>query len=177
MLNLVTEMATMVKDLRKQEAQLRADFAKATASNAGRLADFERRLALAEAKRAVDAADVAGSAPAVSSPDAAAVTPVLPASVAPPSARFDRRMGMRSSAALPVLPVGAVSLAPVPAKAYRVQAASPGLALLAEAARGGGDGAQLQVTVGDNIPGYGLVRGIAQKGTVWVVKTDNGDIQ
>jgi len=68
------------------------------------------------------------------------------------------------------LPVG-------PARRYRVQAASPGLAMLAEIDRGGGDGAQLQVTVGDSIPGYGKIKSIAQRGTSWVVTTANGAIQ
>ena len=63
------------------------------------------------------------------------------------------------------------------AKRYRVQAASPGLALLAEVDRGGGDGAQLQILVGDTIPGYGKVAAIGQRGTAWVVTTEHGDIQ
>jgi hypothetical protein len=62
-------------------------------------------------------------------------------------------------------------------KSYRVQAASPGLALLAEVERGGGEGAQMQVVVGDTIPDYGRVRSIAQKGTAWIVTTEHGQIQ
>ena len=62
-------------------------------------------------------------------------------------------------------------------KRYRVQAASPGLALLAQDDRGGGDGAQIQVTVGDTLPGYGRIKSIAQHGTTWVIATDHGDIQ
>jgi hypothetical protein len=57
---------------------------------------------------------------------------------------------------------------------YRVQAASPGLALLAEVGRGGGEGAQLQVAVGDQIPGYGVVKSVAQRGPSWVVQTEHG---
>ena len=64
-----------------------------------------------------------------------------------------------------------------PAKRYRVQAASPGLALLAEIDRGGGDGAQLEVLVGDTIPGYGKITAIGQRGTAWVVTTEHGNIQ
>ena len=43
-------------------------------------------------------------------------------------------------------------------KKYRLQAASPGLAMLAEVDRGGGEGAQIQVAVGDTVPGYGRVK-------------------
>ena len=64
-----------------------------------------------------------------------------------------------------------------PPKRYRVQAASPGLALLAEIDRGGGDGAQLQVLVGDTVPGYGKITSIGQRGTAWVVTTEHGNIQ
>jgi hypothetical protein len=73
-----------------------------------------------------------------------------------------------------VLPASAGSAA---GKSYRVQAASPGLALLAEVERGGGEGAQMQVIVGDTIPEYGRVKSIAQKGTAWVVTTEHGQIQ
>ena len=62
-------------------------------------------------------------------------------------------------------------------KRYRVQAASRGLALLAEIDRGGGDGAQIEVLVGDTIPGYGKITSIGQRGTAWVVKTEHGNIQ
>jgi hypothetical protein len=76
-------------------------------------------------------------------------------------------------------PVAAVPSPPVPSapKIYRVQAASPGLALLAQVDRGGGDGAQMQVVVGDTVPEYGRVKSIAQKGTAWVVTTEHGAIQ
>jgi hypothetical protein len=59
---------------------------------------------------------------------------------------------------------------------YRVQAASPGLAMLAEVDRGGGDGAQVQVTVGDDLPGYGKVKSVSQRGTSWVVTTEKAVI-
>jgi hypothetical protein len=51
------------------------------------------------------------------------------------------------------------------------------LALLAQVDRGGGDGAQMQVVVGDTVPDYGRVKSIAQKGTSWVVTTEHGAIQ
>ncbi|OJW30010.1 MAG: hypothetical protein BGO51_18780 [Rhodospirillales bacterium 69-11] len=60
---------------------------------------------------------------------------------------------------------------------YHVQAASPGLAMLAQVDRGGGDGAQLQVQVGDTIPGYGRVLSVEQQGTNWAVRTEHGTIR
>jgi hypothetical protein len=163
-LNLVTEMAAMVKDLRKQQTQLRADLGKSSADVTARLTDYERRLALAEARSAVTAADDATetapgkSVEPVSEPAAATLKPI------------------------PVLATRPVAVVPAPAppgvpKVYRVQAASPGLALLAQVDRGGGDGAQLQVVVGDTVPDYGRVKSIAQKGTAWVVTTEHGAIQ
>jgi hypothetical protein len=49
--------------------------------------------------------------------------------------------------------------------------------MLAEVDRGGGAGAQLQVSVGDQLPGYGRVKAIAQHGPTWVVATEHGNIQ
>jgi hypothetical protein len=152
-LGLVTEMAAIVHDLREQEAQLRGDLQKTTADATTRLADFERRIALAEARSAVGAARDAGATPSSSAPVATPARPVVLT---------------RAEAALPDTGT---------AKRYRVQAASPGLALLAEVDRGGGDGAQMQVTVGESIPGYGTVKSIGQKGTGWVVTTERGVIQ
>jgi hypothetical protein len=159
-LNLVTEMAAMVKDLHKQQAQMEKDLGKSSADVAARLTDYERRLALAEARSAVTAAaDTTGSAPAngpAGDPVAASLKPI------------------------PVVATQPIAVVPAPAgapKIYRVQAASPGLALLAQVDRGGGDGAQMQVVVGDTIPDYGRVKSIGQKGTSWVVTTDHGAIQ
>ena len=39
------------------------------------------------------------------------------------------------------------------------------------------DAAPLQISVGSDIPGYGRVRSIDQRGAAWVVKTENGVIQ
>ena len=174
-LELVTQMAAMVRDLRAQHAQLRADFGKAAADNTARLADLERRLALAEARHALSAAQIAGEplavAPSASGP--------APAGEALP-ATGSRAVQIGSvTAPVVVTPVAAVASASDKgaAKRYRVQAASPGLALLAEIDRGGGDGAQLEVLVGDTIPGYGKITSIGQRGTAWVVTTEHGNIQ
>jgi hypothetical protein len=49
--------------------------------------------------------------------------------------------------------------------------------MLAEIDRSGDEGAQLQVAVGQSVPGYGRVKSIAQRGTAWVIQTEQGAIQ
>ena len=63
------------------------------------------------------------------------------------------------------------------ARRYKVQAASPHLAMLSELDRSGGEGSQLQVGVGDTVPGYGKITAIQQRGSSWTVQTDRGAIQ
>ena len=41
----------------------------------------------------------------------------------------------------------------------------------------GGEGSQLQVQVGDQVPGYGKITAIQQRGATWVVQTAAGAIQ
>ena len=154
-LELVTDVAAMVRDLKQENASLRADFAKTQADERDRLKDLERRVALAEARAATRAA---AADPAQPAPSAAAAPTAGPVSL------------VRASAALP-------ADVPAAAKRYRVQAASPGMAMLTEVERGGGDGAQLEVTVGDTIPGWGKVLSVEQRGTSWVVSTQHGVIE
>jgi hypothetical protein len=177
-LELVTQMAAMVRDLRAQHAQLRADFGKSAAGNAAHLADFERRLALAEARHALSAAQIAGD-PVAAAPPASARAPAegAPAPAGPDAGQA----GSATAATAPVVVTPVAAALPGSDKGspkrYRVQAASPGLALLAEIDRGGGDGAQLEVLVGDTVPGYGKITSIGQRGTAWVVTTEHGNIQ
>jgi hypothetical protein len=177
-LELVTQMAAMVRDLRVQQMQLRADFGKTVADNAARVADFERRLALAEARHALSAAQSAGE-PLASLPPAPASGPAGEAPAAAGSSTG--QAGSATAVTAPVLVTPVATALPGsdkgPANRYRVQAASPGLALLAELRRGGGDGAQLEVLVADTIPGYGKITSIGQRGTAWVVTTEHGNIQ
>jgi hypothetical protein len=177
-LELVTQMASIVRDLRAQNAQQRADLAKTAADNAARLADFERRLALAEARHALSAAQIA-SEPLAPLPTASASGPAGEAPAARGSSAAQAGSATAVTAPVAVTPVAAAlpGSDKSPAKRYRVQAASPGLALLAEVDRGGGDGAQLEVLVGDTIPGYGKITSIGQRGTAWVVTTEHGSIQ
>jgi len=175
-LELVTQIATVVRDLRAQDAQLRVAFAAGRKETAARLDDFERRLALLEAGNAVAAARSApvaaanSSAASASESAAGVMAPTLASAEAAPQGRPERMDGQEAVRAGTPRP-GAAPLR------YRVQAASPGLAMLAEVDRGGGEGAQFEVLVGDRIPGYGKVLSIGQRGTAWVVATEHGDIQ
>jgi hypothetical protein len=59
---------------------------------------------------------------------------------------------------------------------YRIQAASPGLAMLSRV-DGSPDDRPVEVAIGTQIPGYGKVLSIEQHGEAWVVKADRGSIQ
>jgi hypothetical protein len=163
-LGMVTELATMVGDLRSEARALRNDMRKSAADNAARLGDLERRMAMVEARDALSNARDAGTAP-----PAAGVAPV-PAQV--PTASSANAVPVRLTRADAALPAAA----PGTLTRYKVQAASPGLAMLAQVDRSGGDGAQIEVRVGDSLPGYGRVKSIGQKGATWVVTTEHGDI-
>jgi len=165
-LHLVTRLGTSVRDLRTENAALRADVKASSDKVDNAVADFERRLALAEGRGAVNAAmgDVDASSDA-------------PASLASPSVSSSHPARLsRGPASQPVSLQTQAAAAGVPAR-YKVQAASPSLAMLSELDRSGGEGSQLQVKVGDQVPGYGRVGAIQQQGMAWVVKTDRGTIQ
>jgi hypothetical protein len=149
-LDLVTQLGALIRDQRSEITALRADQERIAGMVTDKLGDYDRRLALAEAKGAMSAAMgwAAGAAPAP-----AAITPA------------------RNPAPLAAPPESAAP------KRYRVQAASPNLAMLAPIDRSGDEGAALQIAIGDEVPGYGKVIRIAQRGTAWVVETEHGKIQ
>jgi hypothetical protein len=49
--------------------------------------------------------------------------------------------------------------------------------MLSEVDNTGESGTQLQVAVGDQVPGYGRITAIAQQGATWVVRAERGSIQ
>ncbi|WOJ91783.1 hypothetical protein RZS28_18820 (plasmid) [Methylocapsa polymorpha] len=166
-LAMVTELGAMLRDAKAEIAALRSDQQKLTGAVDGELADFRRRLSLTEARRALDSAKAQPAASAEPTP-AALTLPASPSAVAPKPGT-----GSPKGAAIAEAPA-----APIEApRRYRVQAASPGLAMLAEIDRSGDEGAQLQVAVGQSVPGYGRVKSIAQRGTAWVIQTEQGAIQ
>lgn len=150
-IHLVTELGVLVRDQRTEIANLRGQVADVSGKVNTQLMDFDRRLSIAEAKGAIDAAMGVGET--TSTRVAAAPPPPPPApavkKVAPPPL------------------VRNVS-------DYRIQAASPGLAMLSTTLDGG---SSVQVAVGDEVPGIGHVQAILQNGTIWEVKTDHGVIR
>ncbi|BFL66197.1 hypothetical protein [Roseomonas mucosa] len=154
-LGLVTTIGTMVRDLREENRQLRADMAAARERLDAATADLSRRVALAEARGSVAAA-MGSPVPPAPLPAVAAPTP------APPVAAVASRTPAPSDTVR---------------RRYRVQAASPGLAMLSEVDNTGESGTQLQVAVGDQVPGYGRITAIAQQGATWVVRAERGSIQ
>jgi hypothetical protein len=175
-LELVTQLATLIRDQRTEIANLQVDLRTSQKATAAKLVDFERRLALVEAGSALTAASNTAA------PGTAATAATSPAPTATTVALTSAKAALAAASA----PQTAAQSAPAPttiqAKAaapeqYRVQAASPGLAMLAAVDRSGGDGAQQAVQPGDILPGYGRVLSVAQQGTAWVVRTEHGTIQ
>lgn len=156
--SMITELSTLVRRTREELAALQETDKRTARAVEAKLTDFERRLNLGEAQRALDAAKAVPTGPkdAPASPSAGGATKdIVTASLA----------------------THAAPTAPSPGARYRVQAASPGLAMLSEIDRSGEDVAPLQVAVGANVPGYGRVTKISQRGTEWIVLTEKGPIR
>ena len=158
-LQYVTGLVSEIARLRTENETLRKDVGRRMAEQDSRMADLNRRVSVAETRAAIRTVAEAGKSEDLPNPESP-----RPLQVA--------------AATNPIAPPAAAASLPKPASRlrYRVQAASPGLALLAEVGRGGGDGAQLQVAVGDQIPGYGIVKSVSQRGPNWVVQTEHGAI-
>jgi hypothetical protein len=145
---IVMRLTGQVKDL---QDQVRTESAGAEA----KLADLTRRVSLSESKSAVAAAERANVS------QAAAEGPAATASA-----------GVEGQAQGVRMKVGGVDQK----RNYRIQAASPGLAMLS-AIDGGPDDRPVEIAIGTNLPGYGKVRSIEQHGQAWVVKADRGSIE
>ena len=137
-IHLVTELGVLVRDQRTEIANLRGQVAEVSGKVNTQLMDFDRRLSIAEAKGAIEAAMGAGEM--ASTRVATAPPPPAPAPA------------VKKAAAPPPL-VRNVS-------DYRIQAASPGLAMLSTTLDGG---SSVQVAVGDEVPGIGHMQAIFQK--------------
>ena len=182
---MITQLSATVTKVGRDLADLKVQQKNFVNSTGERLADFERRLGIAEAGQAVDGAKAAvmevslppqakasdaGTAGTVNNPDAALI-PVRPLPLA----------GKREAAKLAAKESGSSAPAPAPASAaplhYRVRAASPGLAMLAAVDQTGDESRPVQVGVGGQVPGYGRVMKIMQRGLAWVVETEKGEIR
>ena len=163
-LNLVAKLGVVVRDMRAENAGLKSRVESTADRFDAAVTDFDRRLALAEAKGAVNAAMGAAPAPTAPAADPAVSNPARPA-----------HAGISGGSGVQIIPPSN-SAAPSGSAAprYRVSAASPGLAMLSLLDRSGGEGSQLQVAVGDQVPGYGRVTAIQQRGSAWIVQTDKG---
>ena len=159
-LNLMEKLGIVVRDLRDENAQLRTAVKTLSEEVDTRTTQLNRRLSLAEANGAIAAAMGAGQRPA--QPATVVVTAQAAAAAKPPAA----------SPAPPAPPPLVRSV-----KDYRIQAASPGLAMLSSVGLSDGDTSSIQVAVGDEVPGVGRIKAIFQKGTNWVVETDHGLIE
>ena len=145
---IVTRLTGQVKDL---EDQVRT----VSAGAQEKLADLTRRVSLSESKSAVAAAERANVSQAAAEASAATAS-----------------AGVEGQAQ-----GGRMKVAGGDQKRnYRIQAASPGLAMLS-AIDGGPDDRPLEVAIGTDLPGYGKVRSIEQHGQAWVVKADRGSIE
>lgn len=169
-LNLVTRLGIVLRDMRAENAALKARVESTADRFDTAVTDFDRRLALAEARGAMSAA-MGAVAPAV-----AATSPgIVGADVQPVVAGGART---RPPAPPPGVQIASAPATGTPTQAnsarYRVTAASPGLAMLSLLDRSGGEGSQLQVAIGDAVPGYGRVIAIQQRGSSWIVQTDKG---
>jgi len=144
---IVTRLIGQVKDL---QGQVQTE----SAGSEAKFADLTRRVSLSESKSAVAAAERANVSQAAEAPAASASAGVE-----------GQAQGVR------------MKITGVDQKRkYRIQAASPGLAMLS-AIDGGPDDRPVEVAIGTDLPGYGKVRSIEQHGQAWVVKTDRGSIE
>ena len=144
---LVTRLTGQVKDLQDKVQTL------STGADE-KFADLTRRVALGEANRAVASAENAGSAG---------------------SAAQAQEKGSADGSEAQERTRMKVAAADVKHN-YRIQAASPGLAMLT-AVDGSPDDRPVEVAIGTELPGYGKVRSIEQHGEAWVVKADRGSIE
>jgi hypothetical protein len=163
---LVRELGAQLKDTRLTVAQLSETVADLKQQLEARTADFDSRLTLSEAGTVLAESAKAGGA-------------THPLSTTQPGAP-SRAVPATRLAAGPV-----PSPAPTPAHAsstrtvkdFRIQGASPGLAVLNVLAPAAGEAPVLYLSLGDQVPGLGRIKTISQRGTSWVVLTDGGLIQ
>jgi len=144
---IVTRLTGQVKDLQGQVQTM-------SAGSEAKFADLTRRVSLSESKSAVAAAERVNVSQAAEASAESASTGVE-----------GQAQGVRMKVA------GGDQK-----RNYRIQAASPGLAMLS-AIDGGPDDRPVEIAIGTDLPGYGKVRSIEQHGQAWVVKADRGSIE
>ena len=92
----------------------------------------------------------------------------------PAAAHAGAGSGRGSAGALSAVRTVLPAPPPPGGRPYEIRAASPGVALLGTL---DGTPAVVEIAVGDEVPGYGRVNAIAQKGSAWAVQCEHGTIQ
>ncbi len=162
-LQLVTQLGSLVRDQRVELDALRKSQAGLQQTVDSSIGDFRRRLTLAEARGSIAAA--------MGAPTQAAATD---------TAQDGRPISQPTA---PIVQATARTIVRTTTAddtgqhRYRIQAASPGLAMLSELDATGTGERQLTISPGDVLPGYGRVASVSQRGTAWVVKAERGLIQ
>ena len=162
-LQLVTQLGALVRDQRLELDALRKAQAGLQQTVDTSIGDFRRRLTLAEARGSIAAA--------MGAPTQAAAADTL----------SDGKLA--SQPTVPIVQAAARTVIRTAAAddtiqhRYRIQAASPGLAMLSELDSTGTGERQLTIQPGDELPGYGRVASVSQRGTAWIVKAERGLIQ
>lgn len=152
----VTQLAALVAHLSEQVNQIQSAQTKLSAGTEESVANLERRMAFAESGKQLEAATKAQDRrPGQAMPE-----------VSPAEAKGPTRMVIRTGAP-------AVADSGGERRSYRVQAASPSLAMLGT----GGNDAPIEVAPGSVLPGWGRVVKIEQRGQAWVVVAAGGVIQ
>jgi hypothetical protein len=150
----IAQLAAIVTRLTGQVKDLQGEVQTMSSGSETKFADLTRRVSMSESKSAVAAAERASSSQGAEG------------SAAAPSAGVEGQAeGAHTKTA------GADQK-----HNYRIQAASPGLAMLS-AIDGGADARPVEIAIGRDLPGYGKVRSIEQHGQAWVVKADRGSIE
>ncbi len=161
---LVRELGVQLRDTRLTVAQLSATVAGLKQQLDAKTTEFDSRLTLAEAGTVLAESAKAGNA----------------APPAPVPQRLATRAGPAARPSAPpvsVAPASGAAARTSTVKDFRIQGASPGLAVLNVLNPAAGEPPVLYLAPGDLVPGLGRVKSIYQRGTNWVVQTDNGLIQ
>ena len=148
LVNMVAALAEDIAQERKGDAEMHQQIEGLLHDTDQRLSEFDRRLSVVEANPSPAFARTGGRASA---------KPVL--------ASAGTFSDMRA----------ALSATPPPGgRPYEIRAASPGVAVLGTL---DGTPAVIEIAVGDQVPGYGRVNAIGQKGHAWAVLCEHGTIQ
>jgi hypothetical protein len=149
----IAQLAAIVTRLTGQVKDLQGAVQTVSSGSETKFADLTRRVSMTESKNAVAAAERANDSQGAEG------------SAAPNAGVAGQAQGARTKVA-----------SADQKHNYRIQAASPGLAMLS-AIDGGADARPVEIAIGTDLPGYGKVRSIEQHGQAWIIKTDRGEIE